>query len=88
LRWINAGIAKSVQTLKMILFSRPQPRPVAPPEAQPDTVRATTAMIERHDLLPVPAAWPIGVSQLAQAIDACQRDATALTRAQPARQRG
>jgi hypothetical protein len=36
---------------------------------------------ERHDLLPVAAAWPAGVSQLAQAIVACQRDATALPRA-------
>lgn len=82
LRQINAEPAESVQVLKMILFSRSQqPRP----EVQPDTVRTTTAMIERHELLPVPAAWPIGVSQLAQAIDACQRDAAALTRAQQAK---
>jgi hypothetical protein len=61
----------------MMLFSRPQPRPAAQPADRADTVRATTALIPRHDLLPVAAAWPAGVSQLAQAIDACQRCDTA-----------
>jgi hypothetical protein len=31
------------------------------------------AMAERLALATVPAAWPTGVSQLAQAVDACQR---------------
>jgi hypothetical protein len=66
----------------MIRFARQQSTSAPPPQPQPDTARAETALIERHDMLPVPAAWPIGVSQLAQAIDACQRDAAALTRAQ------
>jgi hypothetical protein len=35
----------------------------------------------QHDVLPVPAAWPAAVSQLAQAIDACQRDSACLLRA-------
>ena len=46
----------------------------APPSAQrPDSVGNLPALAERHDLVTVPAAWPTGVSQLAQAIDACQR---------------
>jgi hypothetical protein len=36
------------------------------------------AMTERLGLSPAPAAWPTGVSQLAQAIDACQRCDTAV----------
>jgi len=73
LRWINAALAKSVQILKMILFFRPQPATAASPEAQPDTVRAMAAAAEPVGLWTVPAAWPAGVSQLAIAIDACQR---------------
>jgi len=57
----------------MIGFSRPQPRPAATPAAQPDTVRNLPAVAARHDLVTVPAAWPAGVSQLAIAVDACQR---------------
>jgi hypothetical protein len=57
----------------MIGFSRPQSRPAAASEAQPDTVRNLPAVAERHDLVTVPAAWPAGVSQLAIAVDACQR---------------
>jgi hypothetical protein len=41
--------------------------------AQADTVRNLPALAERHDLVTVPAAWPTGVSALAQAVDACQR---------------
>jgi hypothetical protein len=47
-------------------FSRLQPLPAAS-HAQPDTVRRQMS---------VPAAWPAGVSQLAQTVNACQRRAT------------
>jgi len=72
LRWINAAAAKSVQTATMMLF-KPRPSAAAPAQERPDTVRNLPALAERHDLVTVPAAWPTGVSQLAQAIDACQR---------------
>ena len=45
--------------------------PAAAPEAQPDTDRNAAA--EVRVLATVPAAWPSGISQLAQAVDACQR---------------
>jgi len=85
LRQINAGPAELVQTVTMVVFWKLKYRPAAAPEGQPDTMRGSTALIERHELLPVPAAWPVGISQLAQAIDACQRDAAALLRAQQAK---
>ena len=85
LRQINAGPAELVQTVTMVVFWKLKYQPAAALEAQPDTVRGSTALIERHDQLPVPAAWPVGISQLAQAIDACQRDAAALLRAQQAK---
>jgi hypothetical protein len=69
LRWINARTTNSIQSAIMVLF-RHQP---AAPGAQPDTVRNLPALAERHDLVTVPAAWPAGVSQLAIAIDVCQR---------------
>lgn len=43
-----------------------------------DPVGNIADMSGRLSLTPVPAAWPTGVSQLAQAIDACQRCATAV----------
>ena len=42
-------------------------------QPRPDTAAAIVAAAERLVLATVPAAWPAGVSQLAQAIDACQR---------------
>jgi len=68
LRWIKTDAAKSVQTTTMVLF----PHQLSSP-AQTDTVRNLPALAERHDLVTVPAAWPTGVSPLAQAVDACQR---------------
>jgi hypothetical protein len=47
-------------------FRKLQRLPVAS-HTQPDTVRRQTS---------VPAAWPAGVSQLAQTVNACQRRAT------------
>jgi len=44
--------------------------------ATPDKVRNMAAMTGRLGL--VPAAWPTGISQLAQAIDACERCDTAV----------
>ncbi len=68
MRWINAGAAESAHTASMVLY----PHQLSSP-AQADTVRNLPALPERHDLVTVPAAWPTGVSQLAQAVDACQR---------------
>jgi hypothetical protein len=48
-------------------------------------IRCPAGVTEVPDLLPVPAAWPAGVSQLAQAVDACQRDAAVLARARQAK---
>lgn len=56
----------------MMLY-RTQPRAAAPAQERPDTVHNLPALAERHDLVTVPAAWPTGVSALAQAVDACQR---------------
>lgn len=52
--------------------------PTAPAETNSDHVRNMAAMIGRLGLSTVPAAWPTGVSHLAQAIDACQRCDTAV----------
>ena len=41
--------------------------------ASPDRVPNMAAMAGRLGLTTVPAAWPTGGSQLARAIDACQR---------------
>jgi hypothetical protein len=57
----------------MMRFSRPQPSPAAALKRQPEPVANMAAMSERLGLSTVPAAWPSGVSQLAIAIDACQR---------------
>jgi hypothetical protein len=54
-------------------FNKPRLTPAAAPDAQPGTVRNLPARAEQHDLVTVPAAWPSGVSALAQAVDACQR---------------
>jgi hypothetical protein len=63
LRWINAESAVSVHTAKMDRFNKPQFMPSAS-ETQPDTVRGPATVV---------AAWPSGVSSLAQVVDACQR---------------
>jgi len=63
LRWINAGRAQSVQTDGMDRFTKLQLL-AATSRAQPDTVRRQMS---------VAAAWPAGVSQLAQTVNACQR---------------
>jgi hypothetical protein len=68
LRWIKAGAAESVHTATMVLY----PHRLSSP-AKADTVRNLPAVAGRHDLVMVPAAWPSGVSALAQAVDACQR---------------
>jgi hypothetical protein len=68
LRWIKADASKSAHTATMVLYRH---RPSPP--AQADTVCNLPALAERHDLVTVPAAWPSGVSALAQAVDACQR---------------
>ena len=44
----------------------------------PDHVSNMAAMTGRIGLSTVPAAWPRGVSHLAQAIEACQRCDTAV----------
>jgi len=42
-------------------------------KASPDRALDALAMSGALDLSTVPAAWPTGVSQLAQAVDACQQ---------------
>ena len=42
-------------------------------EAQPDTDRPMAAVTGQLRLATVVAAWPAGVSVLAQAVEACQR---------------
>ena len=54
-------------------FSELQLTFTAPPEVHSDTVRGRAAMVGKLGLTTVPAAWPTGVSPLAQAVDACQR---------------
>jgi hypothetical protein len=54
-------------------FSELQLTSTAPPEVHSDTVRGRAAMVGKLGLTTVPAAWPTGVSPLAQAVDACQR---------------
>ena len=49
-----------------------------PPKVSPDHVSNMAAMTGRIGLSTVPAAWPRGVSHLAQAIEACQRCDTAV----------
>jgi hypothetical protein len=61
----------------MFRFAKAQPKQVASRAGAPDTVRAMGAMTDKLGLSTVPAAWPTGVSHLAQAIDACQRCDTA-----------
>ena len=43
------------------------------PKVEPDAVRNMAAMTERLGLSTAPAAWPTGVSLLAQAVASCQR---------------
>ena len=47
------------------------------PKVSRDHVSNMAAMTARIGISTVPAAWPQGVSQLARAIDACQRCDTA-----------
>jgi hypothetical protein len=69
LRWINAKRAKSVQIIIMDRLEKSQ-LPVAAQEAQPATDRRGAT---GQQLATVVAAWPAGVSVLAQAVEACQR---------------
>jgi hypothetical protein len=68
LRWINAGSADLFQELTMIRLNRLQSASEQRPEATGETAAGG-----RLVLATVPAAWPAGISQLAQAVDACQR---------------
>jgi hypothetical protein len=43
------------------------------PEPRSEATGDMAAAARRLALATVPAAWPTGVSQLAQAVDACQR---------------
>jgi hypothetical protein len=84
LRWIKAGAAESVYTANMDRFNKLQLMSTAAPQVQPDTVGTMTSMTGQLGLATVPAAipaaWPIGVSPLAQAVDACQRSDTGQVR--------
>jgi hypothetical protein len=73
LRWINAAHAELVQ--KPIMDRSQKYQSV---DSSPDHVSNMAAMTARIGVSTVPAAWPQGVSQLAQAIEACQRCDTAV----------
>ena len=73
LRWINAAHAELVQ--KPIMDRSQKYQSV---DSSPDHVSNMAAMTARIGVSTVPAAWPHGVSQLAQAIEACQRCDTAV----------
>jgi hypothetical protein len=73
LRWIKAVLPESVQILKIIRFSRAQAEPTVRLYSGPGNLRNLSAMTARLGLDTAPAAWPAGVSLLAQVIDACRR---------------
>jgi len=73
LRWINVGAGQFVQIANMGRFIGNLSTLAAAPEQRPDTAGAMAALAGGLALATVPAAWPAGVSQLAQAVDACQR---------------
>jgi len=84
LRWINVARAQSVHMKSMDRFDKPA-LPLTAPEAQPATDCRMAAATGQQKLATVVAAWPAGVSPLAQAVNACQRrgprEADWLTRA-------
>ena len=59
----------------MILFTKRQLNSSAAPQQRPDTVCAMAAASGQFAVaaVPVVAAWPAGASQLAIAVDVCQR---------------
>ena len=57
----------------MIQSKKDQAMLTSAPQPNPDHARNMGAMTERLGLNTAPAAWPTGVSLLAQAVDACQR---------------
>jgi hypothetical protein len=73
LRWINVGAGELLQIVIMGRFIKNQSTLTAPSEQRPDSAGTVAATARQLALATVPAAWPTGVSQLAQAVDACQR---------------
>ncbi len=69
LRWINARATNSNQNANMVIY-RQQRDPQA---TEPAKAMHLPALAERHDLMAVPAAWPVGASQLAIAHDVVRR---------------
>ena len=61
-----------------MIWNRKQHAPAERPNVSPDRLTNMAAMTGRLGLSTVPAAWPTGISQLAQAIDACERCDTAV----------
>jgi hypothetical protein len=74
LRWINAAISNFGQSFKMIQLGK-QKTAAARARIEPEINMA--AVTELLGLSTVPAVWPTGASQLAQAIESCQRCDTA-----------
>jgi len=64
LRWINVADAKSSILAGMERFGKIMRGPMRPIEGDGSP---------GPELAPVPAAWPAGVSVLAQAVTACRR---------------
>lgn len=57
----------------MVQSAKDKPMLTPAPKTSPSHVPNMAAMTRRLGLATVPAAWPTGVSHLAQAVDACQR---------------
>jgi hypothetical protein len=72
LRWINVGAAELLQIITMGGFIK-NLSTAAPSGQHLDTVGPVAGMAGPLTLATVVAAWPAGVSQLAQHVDACQR---------------
>jgi hypothetical protein len=73
LRHINAASAKAAHTPCMIFFAKQQFVPAPPLEHNSDSDRSDApAWNSSIDLMTVPAAWPVAVSDLAQKFMACQ----------------
>jgi hypothetical protein len=77
LRWIKAGPLKMVQQETnggtMMRFTKGRLMFGTAPASRPAPAANLAVMADKLDIATVPAVWPTGILQLAQAIDICQR---------------
>jgi uncharacterized protein DUF6455 len=77
LRWIKAGSLKMVQKVTnggtMMRFAKGKLMFGAALTRRPAPPANLAMMADKLDIAAIPAAWPAGISQLAQAIETCQR---------------